>query len=170
MMQPGAMIRLWDTARAKRAAVSTIAPLVEATRARLGGIPAAAWQDPYLLGFMSMLIALVAVHHTRRHVDSDSLGLIQLEAFARITGVRDDRVGEQICFLSALDDEAFLAGCRNAWLFLRAYNGEPGPAEPDAIEADLLDNLDLTIDAAPFGRGGVMAAAVWRRCFEGHLP
>jgi hypothetical protein len=163
------MIRLWNTARAKRAAISTIAPLVEASRARLGGIPAAAWQEPYLLGFMSMLIALVAMQHTRGHLRSDQLGLIQLEALARIAGVQDDRIGEQICFLSALDDESFLAGCRNAWLFLRAYHGEPAPADAD-FESEILDNIDPPTDVRPFGRGGVMAAALWRRCFERHLP
>jgi hypothetical protein len=164
------MIRLWDTARAKRAAISTIAPLVEATRARLGAIPAAAWQEPYLLGFMSMLIALVALWHTRGRLGSDQLGLIQLEALARIAGVHDDRIGERICFLSALDDESFLAGCRNAWLFLRAYHGEPPPAETDDLDAEILDDIDVAIDIRPFGRGGLLAAAVWQRCFERYLP
>jgi hypothetical protein len=164
------MIRLWDTARAKRAAISTIGPLVEATRARLGGIPAAAWQQPYLLGFMSMLIALVAMHHARGRLRSDQLGLIQLEALARIAGVQDDRIGEQICFLSALDDESFLAGCRNAWLFLRAYHGEPAPADTDELEGEIPDDIDLATDVRPFGRGGLLAAALWRRCFERHLP
>jgi hypothetical protein len=163
------MIRLWDTARAKRAAISTIAPLVEATRARLGGIPPAAWQEPYLLGFMSMLIALVAMHHVRGRLGSDQLGLIQLDALARIAGVQDDRIGERICFLSAVDDESFVAGCRNAWLFLRAYHGEPPPAEADDLESEILDDIDLAIDVRPFGRGGVVAATLWRRCFERHL-
>lgn len=129
-----------------------------------------------MLGFMSMLIALIAKQHARGRIDSDRLGLTQVEAFTRITGVVDDRIGEQICFLSATGDERFLGGCRNALLFLKAYYGEHDSADADVgvvCEALTLSGLglaDTPKDETPvFGRGGLIAAALWQHYFDRHL-
>jgi hypothetical protein len=170
------MIRLWRTARARRAAISTINPLVALSRARLGRIPDTAWQEPYMLGFLSMLIALVAVRDARGRMDSDQLGLTQIKAFSRVTGVIDDSIGEQVCLLSAAGDENFLNGCRNALLFLKAYEGEHDPDDPDVGEvceelprgnagAALLSQDET----AAFGRGGLIAASLWQRYFDNHV-
>ena len=62
-----------------------------------------------MLGFLSMLIALVAFRHARGRLDSDKLGLTQIKVFSRVTGVViDDSIGEQVCLLSASNDESFL--------------------------------------------------------------
>jgi hypothetical protein len=170
------MIRPWHTARAKRAAIVAIAPLVASSRARLGCIPDATWQQPYMLGFLSMLIALVAVKHSGGGLDSNQLGLTQIGAFARITGIVDDSIGEQVCVLSAAGDGEFLSGCRNALLFLKAREGEHDPDDGDI--ADVCAELQRSgvaetgspEDGASFGRGGAVAAALWQRYFDSHIP
>lgn len=170
------MIRPWRTAQAVRAATTVIGPLVAASRARVGPVPESAWLQPYMLGFMAMLIALVAAHRTQGRIDSDQLGLAQIRAFARITGVMDDSVGEQLCLLSAAGDESFLSGCRNALNFLKAYNGEHDPDDPD-IE-DVWEELSAAeghtawlglVEPAVFGKGGLVAASLWQRYFDDHL-
>ena len=48
------------TRKARRAAVAAISPIVEDSRHRLGGISDVAWSDPYIIGFMVMLISIIA--------------------------------------------------------------------------------------------------------------
>jgi hypothetical protein len=114
------------------------------------------------------------MQHAGARISSDQLGLIQVETFSRVTGVRDDRIGEQICFLSAARDQKFLKGCRNALFFLKAYNGQP--SDPDI--GDLCDAspfgdgalTEISPDEAPaFGRGGLVAALLWRHYFDGQV-
>jgi hypothetical protein len=129
-----------------------------------------------LLGFLSMLIALVAVRHAGGRMDSDQLGLTQMRAFSRITGIVDDSIGEQVCLLSASGDEWFLDGCRNALLFLKAYEGECDPADADIGDfCEEMPRTDISWvaasldDAAAFGRGGAVAAALWQRYFDDRI-
>lgn len=53
-------VAMAEIRRGRRAAVTTIGPLVERSRAALNGIPDIAWRDPYLVGFMLTLITIVA--------------------------------------------------------------------------------------------------------------
>ena len=109
-------------------------------------------------------------------MDSDQLGLTQMWAFSRITGVIDDSIGEQVCLLSAAGDEMFLDGCRNALLFLKAYEGEHDPADGEI--GNLCEESERTgigweaavqDDVVAFGRGGAIAAALWQRYFDRHI-
>lgn len=102
--------------KARRAAVAMIVPLVAASRRRLGGIGAATWSDPYVIGFMAMLITLVSRVEVGR-LDDSALGLVQTGAWQDITGLSGDALGEDMLQLGAAHDHGFETGCRNAVTF-----------------------------------------------------
>ena len=107
------MFGLWKTYRGRRAAAYRIIPLIDGTRLRLGNIPDTAWHDPYVIGFLGMLITFIATRSTGP-LDTDDLAAVQAGAWTDITGMPGDLVGEDICFLSASNDNRFIFGCRNA--------------------------------------------------------
>jgi hypothetical protein len=96
--------------RGRRAAVRTIGPLVERSRASLNGIPDTAWRDPYLVGFMLTLITIVARLESRNLQDHD-LGIVQSQAWGTITGMDADLIGEDALTLSKSHPREFQHGC-----------------------------------------------------------
>lgn len=101
---------MMDVRRGRRAAVTTIGPLVERSRARLNGIPDIAWRDPYLVGFMLTLITIVARIESRSLQDRD-LSLVQSQAWKAITDMDADLVGEDALTLSTSHPREFQHGC-----------------------------------------------------------
>jgi hypothetical protein len=164
---------LWKARRARRAAVATIAPLVERSRYRLNGTSDVAWLDSYMVGFMVMLITFVV----RREVgilETQALGLVQCEAWGEITGIKSDIIGEEVLLLSAARHKNFELGCRNAIAFGEAlYGNTMGPTvEQPALE-------DMVFHGAPAiggrtdavelaGESGIVAA-LWAECFDAHV-
>lgn len=134
------ILAIWHSWRARRRAVAMIAPLVAASRQRLGPIPDHVWLQPYPLGFMTMLISLVAVSATRGRLVGERLGLAQILAWHELSGVNDDQVGEQILLLSAQRDSDFMAGCADAASFHAACR-EGWSATPAGSFAQLPDGL-----------------------------
>jgi hypothetical protein len=132
---------LWRTYRGRRAAASQIIPLVDGTRLRLGNIPDTVWCDPYVIGFLGMLITFIATR-SAGPLDTDDLAAVQAGAWTDITGMPGDVVGEEIIFLSASNDNGFIVGCRNAESFVRALDtvgqqGEQfGEASATSLPAD----------------------------------
>lgn len=104
---------IWKARRARKAAVAIIAPFVERSRRRLSGIPEAAWLDPYLVGFMVMLITLIAWRRVNA-LDNQMLGLVQCGAWGDITGLKADLVGEETLHFCAIGDCEFERGCFDA--------------------------------------------------------
>lgn len=107
------LLGLWRARRARKAAVSAITPLVNGSRIRLGVIGERVWLEPYMIGFIVMLVSLIA----RREVpglDQQWLGLIQAEAWAEITGLQPELVGEQVVVLSLIRHQHFMTGCHDA--------------------------------------------------------
>jgi hypothetical protein len=102
--------------RARRAAAAMIVPLVEASRARLGGISEATWSEPYIIGFTAMLITLISRIEVGR-LDDNALGAVQTGAWQDVTGLRTSVVGEDIVLLGAARNRSFEAGCRDAATF-----------------------------------------------------
>jgi hypothetical protein len=160
---------LWNARRGRKAAVAVIAPLVTKSRHRLDGIPERAWMDPYIVGFMMMLITLAA----RRAVnisDSQTLGAVQIEAWSKITGQRLSSIGDETLHLSASQHKAFELGCRNAVAFDIALYGTSIAGVADAAA----DRSDAPIDwyggnlQQPF-RTSDEIMALWQHYFESHL-
>jgi hypothetical protein len=153
------MFQLWKARRARRAAISTICPLVERSRWKLHGIPESAWLDPYMIGFLSMLITLVAKDKAQ-NLDGDALGLVQLEAWKEITQSENDDIGGEICLLSMDHDNAFQAGCDNAVLLFDAIMGGGGAS----------GGMDGSTDELPAGSfNNDNATALWTRVFEDQI-
>ena len=165
------MLGFGTTARVRRAAVAVISPMVTQSRARLGGIPDIVWRRPYMIGFVTMLITLLAKSETRGRIGTRQLALAQVDAWTEITGQYEDRIGEAICLLSAEADGEFLEGCRNASRFLEAYWGIHDTDDADIREASeraSRQGLPMLVpgDVGAFGQGGVPAALLWGRYFD----
>jgi hypothetical protein len=112
---------LWKAYRGRRAAVGEITRLLEGTRLRLGNIPDATWRDPYVIGFLGILITRIVTRSTGP-LETDDLAAVQAGAWTDITGMPSNFVGEEICFLSASNDNRFIFGCHNAEAFVRALD------------------------------------------------
>lgn len=104
---------LWRVRGARRVATTVIGPFVERSRLRLGGIPDAAWSDPYVVGFLGMLITVVA-RHSHRRIGSHGLGLVQTGVWSALTGLSGEAIGEEICLLDTCRNARFDEGCANA--------------------------------------------------------
>jgi len=166
------IFHMWVAWRGRRAVVAAVGPLVERSRCRLTRIPELAWLDPYMVGFLVMLISFVAKREVRG-IDSQALGLVQIEAWAAITGMTSDLIGEEVLLLSISDHGEFNEGCRNAISF--------GEALYRSTNLDLVDPFhdrhgpgDRTLREALHGNaGGGLAddevAALWSNYFDAHV-
>jgi hypothetical protein len=133
----GRMLKLLKVRRARKAAVAAIAPHVERSRWRLHGIPEGTWCDPYMVGFLAMLITLFAQKEVRS-LDGQSLGLVQLDAWGQITRTDAGSIGEEITLLSANGDAAFELGCNNARQVFRAIERAPSATDEQGGPGSLL--------------------------------
>jgi hypothetical protein len=160
---------MWNARRGRKAAVATIAPLVAKSRHRLDGIPERAWLDPYMVGFMVMLITLSA----RRAInisDSQTLGTIQMEAWSAITDQRMSLIGEETLHLSASEHKAFEQGCQNAVAFDLALYGTSIAGVADAAASRRDTTLELHADDPRHpDRASDDVMALWQHFFERHL-
>jgi hypothetical protein len=148
---------LWKAFRGRRAAAGQIIPLVDGTRLRLGNIPDTAWHDPYVIGFLGMLITFIATRSIGP-LDTDDLAAVQAGAWTDITGMPGDLVGEEICFLSASNDNRFILGCRNAESFVGALaaTGRQGERLDEGAAASQSADLEVR-------------SALWSRYFDAQL-
>jgi len=165
------MLDLLKGRRARKAAVATIAPLVEGSRNRLNGIAEMAWLDPYMVGFMSMLITLVA--HRTGALGTAALANVQTGAWADITGLEGSLVGEEIVLLSSAQDDAFSEGCGNALAFYEALFGGSASAQGTDSWENALEREgppeSVPRDLSEAETGGVFADALWREYFEARI-
>lgn len=168
-----AMFGLWKTAKARRAARNMISPWVDYSRHRLGTIPDKAWHEPYIIGFMVMLISLAANIKMSSRIADDAMGLVQLQAWADITGMQDDHIGQEISLLSSRRDLEFGEGCNNAQRFIRVFSTGHDPDNSDISEVCETGSFHtahvnaLSLEhIQAFGKGGMLAAALWELYFE----
>ncbi len=155
---------LWKARQGRRAAVAAILPLVERSRTRCQGITAGTWLDPYMIGFMMMLITLTARHKVSE-MDSLFLGLVQQEAWAEITGMRPELVGERALNLSASGSRTFALGCQNAVAFDAAFSR----SQESALFDDRRFAKDAGDDELSDGLDDQSVLALWADCFESHV-
>ena len=93
------MFDIWRIRQARRAAVGSIGPFVEASRRRLNGIAETVWLEPYMVGFVGTLVTLAAQRRVAT-LRTEAMGVVQADAWADITGSRPDLIGEEICFIA----------------------------------------------------------------------
>ncbi len=155
------MFQLLRTHRGKKAAVAFIAPLVATSRhATLGDIPERAWLTPYMVGFMGMLISLVA-ERAADGLSSDALGIVQIEAWQSITGYKQHPIGEDICLLSMARNSEFEEGCASAQRFLTALE--------DAGVRVHADHLSHENQASEMTGDPAIAQTLWADYFDAHI-
>jgi hypothetical protein len=120
---------------ARRIAIETVSSRIEASRHRLGSIPEATWSDPYVVGFVMMLVTMVArAEHPA--ITRDALSHLQAEAWTAVTGTGTGWIGEQVMALSATRDPGFENGCRNGERFaaLIAALAAADGTDPDRVD------------------------------------
>ncbi|NRG16388.1 hypothetical protein HPQ64_01645 [Rhizobiales bacterium] len=113
------MLELWKARKARKAAVATIAPMVRRSKFQGSRITERHWLDAYMIGFVMMLISLVARRRVHS-IDDDTLGIVQAEAWEEITGLPGNIGGEEACLLSVNGHRDFQRGCLNAIAFMDA--------------------------------------------------
>lgn len=156
------------TRKARRAAVAAISPIVEGSRYRLGGISDVAWSDPYIIGFMVMLISIIARMESGR-ISADALCLVQCRAWEDITAMQSDLMAEQLLLLSTDRNRDFELGCHNAAAFSSVLFGtttlQEGAGLPSAERWP--DRLESEPTAILAQREDVNS--VWAQFFDVHI-
>lgn len=153
--------------KARKAAVSAIAPIVEASRRRLGGISDVTWSDPYIIGFLVMLISIIARMESGR-ISNDSMSAVQWRAWEDITAIESNVIAEQLLLLSTDRDRDFEQGCSNAAAFSTILFGSEtfregtGLASQEQWVSALDDNSSAFLQ-----REDVVAA--WAQFFDAHI-
>jgi hypothetical protein len=151
--------------RARLAAEGTILPLVEKSRLRLGDIPDAAWSDPYIVGFMMMLITIIARMEVGR-IDSETICHVQAKAWQNITR-QENPIGEEVLLLSSSSNQHFEMGCRNAAEFASFLVSRSVLLRGEGEKNESLDYRSGSHEAALSDRYDVLAA--WENYFDMRL-
>lgn len=162
-----AMLDVWRARRGRKVAVAAIAPLVESSRRKLNGLAQSDYLEPYIVGFLSMLITLVA-RRTMAAATDDAVGLVQAEAWGEITGLGSDSIGEEICLLSSSGDVDFYSGCSAAAQFfeMSCRPSADGDQKPTGGADDVPDGDDPAIVSMLKGE---LSKVLWAQCFEDHI-
>ncbi len=160
------MWKFLQVRKGRNAAFATISPFVEESRRRLGGINDEIWLNPYMVGFMATLITLVA-QRAIGPLGSHALGLIQSDAWARITGLSGELIGEEISYLSSSENKDFAAGCCDAAAFLDALIGEPVREATDEWQLAVATASIGARSSANFDELNPGALALWSLYFDG---
>lgn len=165
------MLEIWKARRARKAAVATILPLIERSRFRGNQFSDSHWLDAYMVGFLVMLITLVAQRRVHS-LASDALGNVQADAWQEITGLPGNLVGEETCLLSAAGHRDFERGCENATRLMDALisgaERDPSPEAGGGLGGAVFDaNASATL---PPGLGDTEhdrhLQMLWREYFE----
>ncbi|MCB1392460.1 hypothetical protein [Nitrobacter sp.] len=164
-------VAMAEVRRGRRAAVTTIGPLVERSRAALNGIPDIAWRDPYLVGFMLTLITIVARIENPDLQDHD-LSLVQSQAWGAITGMDADLLGEEALTLSKLHPREFQHGSYSAMMVATRLCG-PAVAsigyEPWQVTETLLEPDASAADDSHISRSLSPATGNWADAFDTYI-
>jgi hypothetical protein len=161
--------------KARKAAVTVLSPIVEKSRHRLGGISEVTWSDPYMIGFMVMLISIIARIESGK-IAGNSLSLVQCRAWEDITRMRSDMMAEELLLLSTARNREFELGCHNAATLGSILFGSPILSEGAGVlredrPRDLEDRprdpqeLELT---EPFAQRDDVSV-VWGQFFDAHI-
>src|SRR5712664_1049604 len=151
--------------KARKAAVTVLSPIVEKSRHRLGGISEVTWSDPYMIGFMVMLISIIARIESGK-IAGNSMSLVQCRAWEDITRMRSDMMAEELLLLSTARNRDFELGCHNAATLGSILFGSPilseGAGVPREDRPRDLPELELT---EPFAQRDDVSV-VWVSFFD----
>jgi hypothetical protein len=141
--------------------------MVAKSRHRLGTIPDAAWSSPYIVGFMVMLITIIAKTEIGK-IEGQTLCQVQTKAWEDITALRSNLIGEEVLLLSAARNRDFEIGCQNAMTLGSMLIGNS--IFNVGNSADWQDqNLDLRDDTAAIWSERDDVSSLWERFFDAHV-
>lgn len=158
---------------ARQAAIGLIGPRLAESRVRLGAIPVGTWRDPYIIGFLSMLITLIATE--ARSLQPEQLADVQTSAWSALTATEGVAIGEDILVLSAAGNADFVDGCRCAHRYFAASGGR------HMANAEEIARLLETHHDAMADQSGLVVSepgppptdlaldALWKSLFEDHI-
>ena len=106
-------LRSAKTRKTSKVVVAALTPLIQGSRQRLSAFPENAWLDPYLLGFMAVLITALARADGPPLSDSE-LCAVQARVWGELTDMNADLFGEEVMLLADARDDWFFSGCRDA--------------------------------------------------------
>jgi hypothetical protein len=120
-----------------------------------------------------MLITLIAKRRVAV-LDPNELGLVQGEAWAEITGLKAELIGEEVLHLSATGHSEFATGCRNAIAFHAALSQVSTDAGEDRLDFSLVTAKVPTPFLERGGEAGAIMenaeiAVLWRQYFDEHV-
>jgi hypothetical protein len=162
------IIELSRVRKARRAAVTTISPIVEGSRHRLGAISDAAWSDPYVIGFLVMLISIIARVESGR-ITQNSMSLVQCKAWEDITSMTSDVMAEELLLLSTSHNREFELGCRDAATFSSILLGNPILSEGGGMPREDRPHEPPVMDRdEPFARREEVSVA-WAQFFDARI-
>lgn len=157
---------LSKTRRARKAAGAAISPMVDKSRRRLGGIPDAAWSDPYVVGFTMMLITIVSRMEIGK-LEGQALCYVQAKAWEDITE-QSNTIGEDLILLSAARNRDFEIGCRNAVTFAAMLVGRSIPLTVSQDRNPQHPDLQDTATFQVWAERADMSVA-WEHFFDAHI-
>ena len=156
------------TRKARRAAVAAISPIVEGSRHRLGGISDVAWSDPYIIGFMVMLISIIARMESGK-ISENALCLVQCRAWEDITAMQSDLMAEQLLLLSTDRNRDFEHGCHNAAAFSSVLFGSTTLQEGVGLPIPERWPNKLEGEATRMFAQREDVTSVWAQVFDVHI-
>lgn len=109
------MLDWWRAQKAVDVAVAAIKPYLSYSSSRIGR-RSVEGLHPYAVGFLGMLITLIA-QHRYPSMGTRAIGHVQSRAWAELTQTGADLIGQEISFLSTNGDPDFQAGCISARMF-----------------------------------------------------
>lgn len=132
--------------RASKAAVAALAPMLRHSRQRMGGIGDDVWVDPYVVGFLVMLIS-IAARLEIADIGEAPLRRVQARAWRAVTSARGELMTEQLAVFDATRDDDFVRGCQDAVRFGGMLFGDVSLSEGRGISNIICrnnENLQLT--------------------------
>jgi hypothetical protein len=127
---------MWDLVKA-RVARKVAMKMLKPFAARCGHLPEGSALAPHVLGFLSKLVTLIAVRQSG-DMQTHALASVQSSVIMELTGAGQQIIGEEIHFLSSINDPDFTAGCQSALLFFNQFTSmgsEIETSQPDREEA-----------------------------------
>jgi hypothetical protein len=123
-----------------------------------------------MIGFLVMLITLTA-RRSVKALSSHALALVQCEAWAEITGMKPELIGEEVLHLSAAGNREFLQGCRDAGEITRLLEQRQRAGGNDLLAVSSVDSalaLPPIADGGPVGidQARVAISDLWEQYFE----
>lgn len=134
-MRLSILLSFWQLHKCRAHVLRSLEGFVARWRAQ--GRGGADWDEPLAIGFLVTLVTRLAQRFAGP-LETDALGSLQGELWARFTGLPPEPLGERLVLLSAGQDPRFVEGCRRALIFAAALDADSNAmgASPDTESMD----------------------------------